>query len=168
MTNKKNGKNANVKNNVKNNNNNVKNEKNAKSVQVVNVIEKGNEILAPVSKNIREANKEHFSISRVLADMQREAEMNKGYKVAFEAVGFDTTKKLNAATFFGTLPSGMYKLDKKGNKRYGVWGYKVEKDKEGNIISRTPVLRPVSAWSPAKVLKMLAQAKAIKEGAPIC
>ena len=170
MANKKNDV-KNVKNNEKKNNVKNENKKNdVKNVQVINnVIEKANEILAPVSKNIREANKEHFSISRVLKDMQREAEMNKGYKVAFEAVGYDTTKALTASIFFGLMPESMYKMDKKGkNKRYGVYGYKIEKDEKGNEISRTPIVKTISSWSPSKVLKMLAQAKAIKEGTPIC
>ena len=157
MANKKNSVNNNAKNNEnKNNVNNTKNNVNKC------FIDAANDMLANVSKDLRKANKEHFSISHVLKDMQRNDELKNGYGNVFKALNWDINKKLDAKTFFSLLDDSQYYMDKKGNKCYGIWGYKYEKDNNGNVISTTKVLRKVTSWSPNKVFKMMAQSIAIK------
>ena len=145
----------------------VKSVKNVKSAKVENVnnvsfIESANELLKSVSKDLRNANKESASISRTLKDMQRAFLLDAGYKVVFEKLGLPTNGKVTAKMFFESLSETQKGIDKKGNTFVGIWGYKVERDANGNVISKERVLRKVTAWSANKVFKVFAQSITIK------
>lgn len=124
-----------------------------------NFIENANVVLKSVAANLRDANREYTSISRVLKDIQRRDMLKAGYGKVFEAVGLEAGG-ITPADFFAAVPAGMHGTDKKGNDFVGIWGWKVvERDKEGKVTKREAVLRKVTAWTPNKVFKVLAQSQ---------
>lgn len=114
-----------------------------------------NVVLKNVGGDLRGGNKEYTSISRVLKDIQRKDMLKAGYGAVFAAVGLEAGG-ITPADFFAAVPEGMHGKDKKGNDFVGVWGYK--KDENGKNI---PVLRKVTAWTPNKLFKVLAQSRAM-------
>ena len=121
-----------------------------------NFIESANVVIKSVAAELRTANKEYTSISRLLKDIQRKDMLKAGYGDVFAAVGIEAGT-LTPAQFFASLPEGLHRTDKKGQTFVGVWGYKTEEDG-----TKTPVLRKVTAWTPNKLFKVLAQAKELK------
>lgn len=113
-----------------------------------------NESLKNVNKSLRSANKEYSSISRVLKDIQRVDMLRAGYGEVFAAVG--VSEKIAPKDVFALVPANMWVTDKKGEKIVGLWGYK-----KGENGENVPVLRKVTAWTPNKLFKVLAQAKAM-------
>ena len=142
---KSNGNNTVKSNEAKNNSNNT--------VKVVTFIDTANDLLASVRTDLRNANKENCSLSRVLKDMQRNCLLDAGYKAVFEKLGI--TDKIDVPTFKSKLHSSMFGTDKKGNEFIGIWGY--SKDSNGKMI---PTLRKVTAWSANKIFKAIAQSLA--------
>lgn len=122
-----------------------------------NFIESANVVIKSVAGDLRGANKEYTSISRVLKDIQRKDMLKAGYGKVFEAVGLEAGK-ITPAEFFAAVPEGMHGTDKKGNDFVGIWGYKKEEDG-----SKTPVLRKVTAWTPNKLFKVLAQSQELNK-----
>ena len=124
-----------------------------------NFIESANVVLKSVAANLRDGNREYTSISRVLKDIQRKDMLKAGYGAVFAAVGLEAGG-ITPAEFFAAIPEGMHGKDKKGNDFVGVWGWKVvERDKEGKAIAKEAVLRKVTAWTPNKLFKVLAQSQ---------
>ena len=122
---------------------------------------KSEEILKGVSSNLRSGNKEYTSISRVLKDIQRKDMLRAGYADVFAAVGMEGGN-VTPKEFFAAIPEGMHGTDRKGNDFVGIWGWKVlERDANGKVTKREPVLRKVTAWSPNKLFKVLAQSQEI-------
>lgn len=120
-------------------------------------------VLKGVSVDLRGANKEYTSISRVLKDIQRRDMLKAGYGKVFEAVGL-VAGGITPADFFAAVPEGMHGTDKKGNDFVGIWGWKVvERDKEGKATKKEAVLRKVTAWTPNKLFKVLAQAQELNK-----
>lgn len=120
-------------------------------------------VLKSVRTDLRDANKEYTSISRVLKDIQRKDMLRAGYAAVFAAVGIEAGK-ITPAEFFAAIPAGMHGTDKKGNDFVGIWGWKVTKrDKDGKVVEREAVLRKVTAWSPNKLFKVLAQAQELNK-----
>lgn len=127
-----------------------------KTVNFSVVIESANVVLKNVAANLRDANKEYTSISRVLKDIQRKDMLKAGYSAVFEAVGL-VGGNVTPKEFFDAIPESMHGKDKKGNDFVGVWGMK----KEGE--EKVPVLRKVTAWTPTKLFKVLAQAQVLNK-----
>lgn len=128
-----------------------------------NFIESANGVIKGVSAHLREANKEYTSISRLLKDIQRKDMLRAGYGKVFEAVGM-VAGNITPAEFFAAIPEGMHGKDKKGNDFVGIWGWKVvERDKEGKATKREAVLRKVTAWTPNKLFKVLAQSQELNK-----
>lgn len=128
-----------------------------------NFIEIANVVLKNVGADLRGGNKEYTSISRVLKDIQRKDMLKAGYGKVFEAVGLEAGG-ITPADFFAAVPEGMHGTDKKGNDFVGIWGWKtLEKDAEGNVTKREAVLRKVTAWTPNKLFKVLAQAQELNK-----
>ena len=120
-------------------------------------------VLKGVSESLRGGNKEYTSISRVLKDIQRKDMLKAGYGKVFEAVGLEAGD-ITPADFFAAVPEGMHGTDKKGNDFVGIWGWKVvERDKEGKATKKEAVLRKVTAWTPNKLFKVLAQAQELNK-----
>ena len=113
---------------------------------------------------LRAANKVYTSLNQVLKDIQRSDLMKAGYSEAFAAFGI--TEKVGMKEFFAVMQPSQYVEVKKGKeteKRLGLWGWKLEKDDNGEIISKTAVCRPVTGWTPSKVFKALSQARALAD-----
>lgn len=127
-----------------------------KTVNFSVVIESANVVIKSVAANLRDANKEYTSISRVLKDIQRKDMLKAGYSAVFEAVGL-VGGNVTPKEFFDAIPESMHGTDKKGNGFVGVWGMK----KEGE--EKVPVLRKVTAWTPTKLFKVLAQAQVLNK-----
>lgn len=144
-----------------------------------NFIEASEKSLKNVAKEVRGGNVVYTSLSQVLKDIQRSDLMKAGYKAAFAGLGvaIDENKKFAAADFFCLMQEAQYKAvtvgkgkEKKEVKKLGLWGWSQMKDADGNKLFEedgvTPkmeaVLRVVTAWTPNKVFKAIAQAKAIK------
>lgn len=122
-------------------------------------IENANVVLKNVASELRGGNREYTSISRVLKDIQRKDMLKAGYGKVFEAVGLEAGG-ITPAEFFAAVPEGMHGTDKKGNDFVGIWGWKVvERDKEGKAVKKEAVLRKVTAWTPNKLFKVLAQSQ---------
>lgn len=120
-------------------------------------------VLKGVSESLRGGNKEYTSISRVLKDIQRKDMLKAGYGKVFEAVGLEAGG-ITPADFFAAVPEGMHGTDKKGNDFVGIWGWKVtERDKEGKATKKEAVLRKVTAWTPNKLFKVLAQSQELNK-----
>lgn len=143
------------------------------------VINAASELLKKVNTDLRSANKEYTSISRVLKDIQRADMLKAGYMAVFTGLGFDPKiEKVDPATFFASLEPEQWGQtynkagDKVGEPWVGVWGVAKVKDAEGNyvkevvngveVIKTEPKLRKVTAWSPTKFFKVYSQALAIK------
>jgi len=127
-----------------------------------NFIESANVVLKNVGSDLRGGNKEYTSISRVLKDIQRKDMLKAGYGKVFEAVGLEAGS-ITPADFFAAVPKGMHGTDKKGNDFVGIWGWKTTKDKDGKVTSREAVLRKVTAWTPNKLFKVLAQSQELNK-----
>ena len=128
-----------------------------------NFIESANVVLKNVASELRGGNKEYTSISRVLKDIQRKDMLKAGYGKVFEAVGLEAGG-ITPAEFFAAVPAGMHGTDKKGNDFVGIWGWKVvERDKEGKAVKKEAVLRKVTAWTPNKLFKVLAQSQELSK-----
>ena len=126
-------------------------------------IESANVVLKNVGSDLRGGNKEYTSISRVLKDIQRKDMLKAGYGRVFEAVGLEAGG-ITPADFFAAVPEGMHGTDKKGNDFVGIWGWKVvERDKEGKATKKEAVLRKVTAWTPNKLFKVLAQSQELNK-----
>lgn len=126
-------------------------------------IENANVVLKNVGSDLRGGNKEYTSISRVLKDIQRKDMLKAGYGKVFEAVGLEAGS-ITPADFFAAVPEGMHGTDKKGNDFVGIWGWKVvERDKEGKATKKEAVLRKVTAWTPNKLFKVLAQSQELNK-----
>ena len=126
-------------------------------------IESANVVLKGVATELRGGNKEYTSISRVLKDIQRKDMLKAGYCKVFEAVGLKAGS-VTPADFFAAVPECMHGTDKKGNDFVGVWGWKVvEKDAEGKATKKEAVLRKVTAWTPNKLFKVLAQSQQLNK-----
>lgn len=122
-----------------------------------------NNVLKGVASDLRGGNKEYTSISRVLKDIQRKDMLKAGYGKVFEAVGLKAGG-ITPADFFAAVPAGMHGTDKKGNDFVGIWGWKtLEKDAEGKVTKREAVLRKVTAWTPNKLFKVLAQSQELNK-----
>ena len=127
-----------------------------------NFIESANVVLKNVGADLRGGNKEYTSISRVLKDIQRKDMLKAGYGAVFAAVGLEAGR-ITPADFFAAVPAGMHGT-MKGNDFVGIWGWKVvERDKEGNATKKEAVLRKVTAWTPNKLFKVLAQSKELSK-----
>ena len=128
-----------------------------------NFIESANVVLKAVAGDLRDANREYTSISRVLKDIQRRDMLKAGYGKVFEAVGLEAGK-ITPAEFFAAVPEGMHGVDKKGKDFVGVWGWKVvERDAEGKPTKKEAVLRKVTSWTPNKLFKVLAQSQELNK-----
>lgn len=135
------------------------------------VITKSAEILSVVRSDMKEANREYTSISRVLKDIQRSDLMRKGFAACFEAVGIEKGHKVEPAEFFAAVPVENWVEARKGREAMvGIWGLTTKKDEQGNVVKdaegnevKVPVLRAVSSWTPRKVFLVLAQAKVARE-----
>lgn len=121
------------------------------------VIESANVVLKSVAGELRGGNREYTSISRVLKDIQRKDMLKCGYGKVFEAVGLEAGK-ITPAEFFAAVHKCMHGTDKKGNDFVGIWGNK--KNEDGTT---TPVLRKVTAWTPNKLFKVLAQSQELSK-----
>lgn len=124
------------------------------------IIEKTTEFVKTFATDLRNANKEYTSISRVLKDIQTPEMLDAGYRKVFDALGLEGGMVIPAG-FFNSIPASMHGKDKKGNDFVGIWGYRIIKDAEGKEVGKEPVLRKVTAWSPTRIFKVLAQAKVI-------
>jgi hypothetical protein len=128
-----------------------------------NFIENANVVLKSVAANLRSGNKEYTSISRVLKDIQRKDMLKAGYGEVFKAVGLEAGE-ITPADFFAAVPQSMHGKDKKGEDFVGIWGWKVtERDKDGKATKKEAVLRKVTAWTPNKLFKVLAQAQELNK-----
>ena len=128
-----------------------------------NFIESANVVLKSVASDLRGGNKEYTSISRVLKDIQRKDMLKAGYGKVFEAVGL-VAGGITPADFFAAVPEGMHGTDKKGNDFVGIWGWKVvERNNDGKPTKKEAVLRKVTAWTPNKVFKVLAQSQELNK-----
>jgi hypothetical protein len=126
-------------------------------------IENASIVLKSVGADLRGGNKEYTSISRVLKDIQRKDMLKAGYGKVFEAVGLEGGK-VTPAEFFAAVPEQMHGTDKKGNDFVGLWGWKVvERDANGKAVDKEAVLRKVTAWTPNKLFKVLAQAQELNK-----
>lgn len=137
-----------------------------------NFIESANVVLKSVAANLRKGNQEYTSISRVLKDIQRKDMLKAGYGEVFKAVGLHAGEKdekgktivVEPKDFFAAVPQSMHGKDKKGEDFVGVWGWKVvERDKDGKATKKEAVLRKVTAWTPNKLFKVLAQAQELNK-----
>ena len=128
-------------------------------------IESANVVLKNVGSDLRSGNKEYTSISRVLKDIQRKDMLKSGYCTVFIAVGLgDKVGNITPADFFAAVPASMHGKDKKGNDFVGIWGWKVvERDKEGKATKKEAVLRKVTAWTPNKLFRVLAQSQELNK-----
>ena len=126
-------------------------------------IENANVVIKSVASELRGGNREYTSISRVLKDIQRKDMLKAGYGKVFEAVGLEAGG-ITPAEFFAAVPEGMHGTDKKGNDFVGIWGWKItERDAEGKATKKEAVLRKVTAWTPNKLFKVLAQAQELNK-----
>ena len=126
-------------------------------------IESANVVLKNVGADLRGANKEYTSISRVLKDIQRKDMLKAGYGKVFEAVGLKADH-ITPADFFAAVPKDMHGNDKKGNDYVGIWGWKVlERDKKGKATKKEAVLRKVTSWTPNKLFNVLAQSQELNK-----
>ncbi len=123
-----------------------------------NFIESANVVLKNVASDLRGGNKEYTSISRVLKDIQRKDMLKAGYGKVFEAVGLEAGS-ITPAEFFAAVHKDMHGTDKKGNDFVGIWGTKM--NKETGLTE--PVLRKVTAWTPNKLFKVLAQSQELNK-----
>lgn len=130
-----------------------------------NFISASENVLKSVAPNLRSGNKEYTSISRVLKDIQRKDMLKAGYGEVFAAVGLgDKVGSITPAEFFEAVHKDMHGTDKKGNDFVGIWGWKVtERDKDGKATKREAVLRKVTAWTPNKLFKVLAQSQELSK-----
>lgn len=128
------------------------------------------------AKSLRGGNKEYTSISRVIKDVQSVALMDAGYRDVFAALGLPTNGKFTPMDFFGCMQPSQFKTvtvgkgeNRKDEQRLGIWGWAQKKDENGQKVfeadGKTPVmeavLRTVTAWTPNKLFKCIAQAQAI-------
>lgn len=140
-------------------------------------IQVGNESMKSVANNLRNGNKMYASLSQVLKDIQRSALMRVGYKAVFEGLGLPSDGNFSPQQFRIACVDEQYKVvsvgkgkEKHEEKRIGIWGWKQSEDVEGNKLFEAdgttpkmePVLRVVTAWTPNKLFKVLAQANALK------
>lgn len=128
-----------------------------------NIIDGANKVIKSVASNLRAGNKEYTSISRVLKDIQRKDMLAAGYAAVFEALGLEGGK-VTPADFFKAVPETMHGQDKKGNDFVGLLGWRVlERDKDGKATKKEAVLRKVTAWTPNKLFKVLAQSQQLSK-----
>ena len=140
-----------------------------------NVISTANVQVKNFQKSLRDANKEFTSLSRVLRVVQCADLMKAGYSDCFAAVGFPTDRKVTAAMVFAALAQEQWveTVIKSGERKgetertAGLWGYKQvvvdgvkQVDEKGAPVVE-PCLRKITAWTPTKLFKLLAQAQAI-------
>lgn len=129
------------------------------------------------SESLNNANKAYTSISQVLKDIQRKTMMEAGYASVFTSLGLAADGTFTPAQFFAVMSKEQFNKVKVGKgktrheeERLGIWGWTQAKDKDGNKLFEadgvTPkmeaVLRTVSAWTPTRLFKCIAQANAIK------
>ena len=145
------------------------------------VINNANESMKAVRTDLRSANKEYTSISRVLKDIQRKELLDCGYKKVFDALHLEPAKgkdKVEPKQFFDALTPEMWGQtyskagEPVGEKWVGLWGISAKKDKAGNKVLDAagnvvtePVLRKVTAWTPTKLFKVWAQSEAFRAAA---
>ena len=138
------------------------------------VIAAANVTIKNVSNNLRDGNKEFTSISSVLKFMQQKQFM-KYYSDVFVACGVPVGAKITPKQFFDVTVDEQWgqTLNKKGEvvgeAWVGIWGKRqvvIDGVKQFEDDGVTPivedVLRKVTAWTPTKVFRVLAQAQAFK------
>lgn len=141
-------------------------------------IESANQVVKNVSKSLRDGNREYTSLSRVLKDIQRSDLLKAGYQEAFAGLGYtvDAKAQISPKQFMEAMCDEQFgvTVTKEGEQEWlGIWGWAHKKDEGGNKLYEadglTPVMEPklrkVSAWTPTKIFKCLAQAQAIAAGA---
>ena len=121
------------------------------------IISGAENILKDILKSLRAADKERNSLSQVLVDIRRL--WNKGYGNAFAVVGITDKdpKVFNPARIKNAICDKCLVKDKTGKQQIGLWGYRSVKNDKGEVIDREAVCRVVHSWSPAKLLRVLAQ-----------
>lgn len=145
------------------------------------VINNANESMKAVRTDLRSANKEYTSISRVLKDIQRREMMKAGYGNVFAALKLQPENgksTVEPAAFFKALVPEMWGQtynkagEAVGEKWVGCWGIAAKKDKSGNKVLDAagnvvtePVLRKITAWTPTKLFKVWAQSEAFRAAA---
>ena len=135
---------------------------------VCNVLNEVKGVMKSTSKARAAANKEYASLSNVLKQIKAKTLWGKGFAEAFAAVGITDKDALTPAMFRELAPEVCAK-DRKGKKQLAVWGMTALKDSEGEIVCDeednpilVPVQRIVKAWTPNKVLQILAQSAAFR------
>ena len=135
---------------------------------VCEVINNSKQVMKGTAKARASANKEYASLSNVLKQIKEKKMWSAGFGEAFAGVGITDAKDLTPALFRSLAPEVCAK-DKKGKKQLAIWGMAVVKDADGmpaldaeGAIVYTPVQRIVKAWTPNKVLQILAQSAAFR------
>lgn len=144
-------------------------------MKTLEIISSANATIKNVSNSLRDGNREYTSISRVLKDVQRADLMKAGYKDVFEAVGMPSDRSVTPNDVWAVCAPEQWgqtynkKGEPVGEKWIGIWGTKqivIDGVKQYEQDGKTPimeeVLRKVTAWTPTKLFKVLAQAQAIK------
>lgn len=134
-----------------------------KTDSFLNVINDSKHILKCTSRVRSSANKHYTSLSHVLKQIKTESLWNAGFSKAFAVMGVTSPMDLTPALFRDLAPE-MFKADKDGKLMLALWGMSTQKDDDGNPtfdekgkVIKIPVQRIVKAWTPNKVLQLLAQ-----------
>ena len=134
----------------------------------LNVINDSKLILKCTSRARSSANKHYASLSHVLKQIKAASLWNAGFSEAFTVLGVKEPMTLTPA-LLRTLAPEMFKADKDGKLMLALWGMSTQKDNNGNTtfdekgkIIKIPVQRIVKAWTPNKVLQLLAQSAAFR------
>ena len=142
-------------------------------------IERVNAISASVNKfeGLKEANKEVKSLSGAIRICTAQKFWEAGYNKAFAQFGFASRKDLCLKSFFGYLHEDFIESgkDKNGNKFTAVKVWAVRTKMTGTGADRKPVtdakgepvkeayLKTLKAFTPALLLKVLAQSQEAKK-----
>lgn len=139
-----------------------------KTILCLNVIKNSKYILKCTSRARSSANRHYSSLSNVLKQIKKDPLWNAGFSDAFAVMGIKEPMTLTPA-LLRTLAPEMFKADKDGKLMLALWGMSTQKDDDGNPtfdekdkVIKIPVQRIVKAWTPNKVLQLLAQSAAFR------
>lgn len=138
---------------------------------IFSVIESANKVMNSTKSARTAGNAEYTSLSHVLKSIKQKALWNAGFGEAFEQVGIWNSADLTPATVTSMVAEeckAVVKIKGEEKQMLGIWVAAKVRDKEtgeyvineDGSIKTEPKFRVVKAWTPNKVLTILAQSVA--------